>query len=63
MKVIDRLSRAFGIISGICVAIILGIMCAELIARNVFSSPILGANEICTSLYVVAAYLGFAFTQ
>lgn len=36
---------------------------AELVARNVFHSPILGVSEIAIYLYVTAAYFGFSYTQ
>lgn len=63
MKKLDVISDISGAISGIFIAIILMIMCCEVFARKLFSSPILGSGEICTYLYVAASYMGLCYTQ
>ena len=63
MKLLRKVPDFFGLLSALLIALIWIIMTAELVARNVFHSPILGVSEIAIYLYVTAAYFGFSYTQ
>jgi TRAP-type C4-dicarboxylate transport system permease small subunit len=63
MKIPRKISDLFGAMSAVLMAAIWVLMTAEVIARNIFESPILGASEIAIYLYVSAAYFGFSYTQ
>lgn len=63
MKLLRKIPDLFGLLSAVLIAVIWVLMTAEVVARNVFSSPILGVSEIAIYLYVTAAYFGFSYTQ
>ncbi len=63
MKLLRKLPDLFGVLSAVLMAAIWLMMTAEVVARNVFSSPILGVSEIAIYFYVTAAYFGFSYTQ
>ena len=63
MKLLRKVPDFFGLLSALLIALIWIIMTAELVARNVFHSPILGVSEISIYLYLTAAYFGFSYTQ
>lgn len=63
MKILRKIPDVFGFVSAVLMAAIWALMMAEVLARNVFDSPILGASEIAIYLYVTAAYWGFSYTQ
>lgn len=63
MKILRKIPDVFGGLSAVLMVGIWVMMTAELVARNIFSSPILGVSEIAVYLYVTAAYFGFSFTQ
>ncbi len=63
MKILRRIPDVFGFVSAVLMAAIWALMMAEVMARNIFESPILGASEIAIYLYVTAAYWGFSYTQ
>lgn len=63
MKILRKIPDVFGFTSAVLMAAIWALMMAEVLARNVFKSPILGASEIAVYLYVTAAYFGFSYTQ
>jgi len=63
MKLLRKVSDVFGVLSAILMVLIWLLMTAEVAARNIFKSPILGASEIAVYLYVTAAYFGFSYAQ
>jgi len=63
MKVLRKVPEVFGVLSAVLMAVIWLLMMSEVVARNIFKSPILGASEIAIYLYVTAAYFGFSYTQ
>lgn len=63
MKFIRKIPDAFGFVSALLMVAIWALMLAEVIALNIFKSPILGSSEIATYFYVTAAYFGFCYTQ
>ena len=63
MKVWNKISDFAGVTAGILIVAMWLLMTAEVVARNVFHSPILGASEIAIYLYVSAVYFGFSYAQ
>lgn len=58
----DSLSFASGVLAGAAVIVILGIVCAELVLRNLLGKSLLVGDELCGYLNVAVVFLGLGYT-
>ncbi len=58
----DSLSFAAGALAGVAVLIILALVCAEILLRNLLGKSLLVADELCGYLNVAVVFLGLGYT-
>ena len=63
MKFIRLLINSLGSLSGIAIAVIMFLICAEVVFRYGFNNPILGTVEISEYMLVCIVFLGLGYTQ
>ncbi|UFJ41107.1 TRAP transporter small permease [Brevibacillus humidisoli] len=62
VRVVDRMSRAFGLIAGIMMLIGVALVIAEIVVRALFNSTLYITEEYTAYLMVAITFLGLAYT-
>ncbi|WP_026381656.1 TRAP transporter small permease subunit [Afifella pfennigii] len=63
LRAIDRLSRFFGVLSGLAIFVITITVVLDVVFRAALNAPIPGATEFSTLLLLALVYLGLASVQ
>lgn len=63
IRYIDKLTAYLGLLSGFTVALIMVVVCSDVVGRSFFNKPVLGATELSELLLACLVFFGLAAAQ
>lgn len=62
-RILGFIERAFALVAGLTIMVLMLVVCAEVFGRSALNAPIRGSIDIVSQLMAVAAAGGIAYTQ